>query len=92
VLEMISGIGTDMVPLPHGESRPTDNLDGARLAVFEAVPARRRLSVSAIALTAGVSIRDCLAHLAALESAQLVEGTAGGWRALPVPGDSHSHA
>jgi DNA processing protein len=90
VLEMISGLGMEMVPMPHGASRPTDNLDGARLAVFEAVPARRRLSVSAIALTAGVNIRDCLAHLAALESAGLVKGTAGGWRALPVSGDSHS--
>jgi DNA processing protein len=86
VLELISGMGMDTVSMPHGASRPTDDLDGARLAVFEAVPARRRLSVGAIALAAGVSIPDCLAHLAALDSAGLVEGTAGGWRALATPG------
>jgi DNA processing protein len=61
VLEMVSGMGVDTVGVPHGASRPTDYLDGPRLAVFEAVPARRRLSVGAIALTAGVSIPDCLA-------------------------------
>ena len=86
VLEMVSGMGVDTVGVPHGASRPTDDLDGPRLAVFEAVPARRRLSVGAIALTAGVSIPDCLAHLAALEEAGLVDGTPGGWRALPTPG------
>ena len=78
-------MGVNTVGMPHGASRPTDDLDGSRLAVFEAVPARRRLSVGAIALTAGVGIPDCLAHLAALESAGLVDGTAGGWRALPIP-------
>ena len=86
VLEMVSGMGVDTVGMPHGERRRTDDLDGPRLAVFEAVPARRRLSVGAIALAAGVSIPDCLAHLSALESARLVDGTAGGWRALPIPG------
>jgi DNA processing protein len=84
VLEMVSGMGVDMVGVPRGSSRPTDDLDGHRLAVFEAVPARRRLSVGAIALTAGVSIPDCLAHLAALESTGLVDGTPGGWRVVPT--------
>ena len=68
--------------VPHGASRPTDELDGVRLAVFEAVPARRRASVAAIAMTAGVSVPECLGHLGALEAAGLVEGTAVGWRAL----------
>ena len=86
VLEMVSGMGVDTVGMPHGARRRTDGLDGPRLAVFEAVPARRRLSVGAIALAAGVSIPDCLAHLSALESAGLVDGTAGGWRTLPMPG------
>jgi DNA processing protein len=85
VLELVSGMGLELVAIPRGGGRPTDDLDGPRLAVFEAVPARRRLSVGAIALSAGVGIAECLAHLAALEAAGLVDGSAGGWRALPVP-------
>jgi DNA processing protein len=82
VLELISEVGQWTVAVPRGNSRPTDQLDGVRLAVFEAVPARRRASVAAVAMTAGVSVPECLGHLGALEAAGLVDGTAVGWRAL----------
>ncbi len=82
VLELISELGQCTVAVPRGSSRPTDQLDGVRLAVFEAVPARRRASVAAVAMTAGVSVPECLGHLGALEAAGLVDGTAVGWRAL----------
>jgi DNA processing protein len=82
VLELISELGQCTVAVPRGGSRPTDQLDEVRLAVFEAVPARRRASVAAVAMTAGVSVPECLGHLGALEAAGLVEGTAVGWRAL----------
>ena len=86
VLELISEMGQCTVAVPRGGTRPTDSLDGERLAVFEAVPARRRASVAAIAMTAGVSVPECLGHLGALEAASLVDGTANGWRALvPAP-------
>lgn len=85
VLELISELGQHTVTVPHGASRPTDELDGVRLAVFEAVPARRRASVGAIAMSAGVSVPECLGHLGALEAAGLVDGTAVGWRALIPP-------
>jgi DNA processing protein len=89
VLELISEFGQHTLTVPHGASRPTDELDGARLAVFEAVPARRRASVGAIAMTAGLSVPECLGHLGALEVAGLVHGTAIGWRAL-VPRPTQS--
>ena len=82
VLELISELGQCTVAVPQGGSRPTDQLDEVRLAVFEAVPARRRASVAAVAMTAGVSVPECLGHLGALEAAGLVDGTAVGWRAL----------
>ena len=88
VLELISEFGQHTVTVPHGASRPTDELDGARMAVFEAVPARRRASVGAIAMTAGVSVPECLGHLGGLEVAGLVDGTAVGWRALVPPTQS----
>jgi DNA processing protein len=93
VLELVSGMGQHTIVVPHGSSRPTDELDGVRLAVFEAVPARRRATVGAIAMNAGVSVPECLAHLGALEGAGMVDGTALGWRAIvrasaqpPLPG------
>jgi DNA processing protein len=79
VLELISDMGQAMLPLAHGQSRPTDALTETQLAVFEAIPARRRASVGDIALGAGVSVPACLGALTALESAGLVEGDERGW-------------
>jgi DNA processing protein len=79
VLELISDMGEAMLPLSHGQSRATDALTETQLAVFEAIPARRRVSVGDIALAAGVSVPTCLSALTALESAGLVEGDERGW-------------
>ena len=81
VLELISDFGEATLPLDHGPSRATDELTETQLAVFEAVPARRRDSVGNVALAAGVSIPTCLAALSALESAGLVAGDSRGWLA-----------
>jgi DNA processing protein len=79
VLELISDIGQAMLPLAHGQTRATDALTENQLAVFEAIPARRRATVGDIALAAGVSVPTCLGALTALESAGLVEGDERGW-------------
>lgn len=80
VLDLVSTVGEHtLVPQP-GEVRATDSFAPSRLAVFEAVPARRRASPGDIALVAGVSLPACLAELAALESAGFVEADGGGWR------------
>ena len=79
VLELISEMGQAMLPLAHGLNRATDALTETQLAVFEAIPARRRASVGDIALAAGVSVPTCLGALTALESAGLVEGNERGW-------------
>jgi DNA processing protein len=79
VLELISDMGEAMLPLSHGQSRATDALTETQLAVFEAIPARRRVSVGDIALAGGVSVPTCLSALTALESAGLVEGDEQGW-------------
>jgi DNA processing protein len=79
VLELISDMGQAMLPLSHGQSRATDALTETQLAVFEAIPARRRASVGDIALAAGVSVPSCLGALTVLESAGLVEGDGRGW-------------
>jgi len=79
VLELISDMGLAMLPLAHGQARATDALTESQLAVFEAIPARRRATVGDIALTAGVTVPTCLGALTELESAGLVEGDERGW-------------
>jgi DNA processing protein len=81
VMELISEAGQDTLPLQQGPQRATDTLTESQLAVFEAVPARRRASVGDIALAAGVSVPVCLAALSELEAAGLVEGDERGWLA-----------
>lgn len=80
VMELISPVGEELVPVQHGETRATDGMDPVRLAVFEAVPARRWRTGGEVALIAGVPVGRGLAELTALESAGLVEGSAQGWR------------
>jgi DNA processing protein len=84
VLELVSGMGEHLVTPAPSPRRATDTLTENQLAVFEATPARRRLSFGDIALAAGVPVPTCLAALHDLETAGLVEGSEQGWRALPV--------
>ncbi len=81
VMELVSASGQDTLPLPAGPRRATDGLSDSQLAVYEAVPARRRAAVGDIALAAGVSVPGCLSALSALETAGLVEGDSRGWLA-----------
>jgi DNA processing protein len=87
VLDLLSPVGEHTLPLQQGESRVTDDLDPQRLAVYEAVPARRAASAGDIALTAGVSVPRCLSDLTALELAGLVDADATGWRLAQVGHD-----
>ena len=80
VLEMISTAGDYALGSPHGPVRPHDTFEPSRLAVFEAVPVRRRAQAGEIALSAGVGLPVCLAELSALEEGGLVEGDESGWR------------
>ncbi len=84
VLELIAGMGQSTLPLSHGPQRATDALTEAQLTVYEAVPARRRISAGEIAIAAGVSIPICLSSLSALEAVGLVTADERGWLALPA--------
>lgn len=84
VLELVAGMGEHLVASVPTPQRPTDGLTEVQLAVFEATPARRRVSFGQIALAAGVAVPTCLAALYELEAAGFVEGSAQGWRARPL--------
>lgn len=86
VIELVSPMGENLVTYPHGASRVTDHLEPQRLSVFEAVPARRPTSAGEIALIAGLSVPSCLAELAGLEQAGLVENNDRGWRVASTSG------
>lgn len=79
-LEQLAAVGDHLAPARSGPTRPTDSLDETRLAVFEAVPRRRFRAAGEIALAADVSMPRCLAELAALADAGLVESSPSGWR------------
>ena len=84
VLEMISPGRAAHRHRPRQRPLPaTDGLDPTRLAVYEAIPARRRISAGEIALVAGVSMPTCLAQLAEFERGDLIEGGEDGWRIRP---------
>ncbi|MFL6026966.1 MAG: DNA-processing protein DprA [Friedmanniella sp.] len=84
VMELVAGMGEHLVVTAASPRRRTDALTEDQLAVFEATPARGRVSFGDIALAAGVPVPTCLAALQELEAAGLVEGSAQGWRALPL--------
>ncbi len=86
VLAELGPLGVLQPPLvdPHG--RPTDDLDPAELAVREAFPARRPLSVDELALLAGVAIGECLGVLSSLSARGQVEPLGDGrWRLAKAP-------
>lgn len=84
VAEMVSESGSYALALAQGPQRRTDDLTEHQLGVFEAVPARRRVSVGDVALTAGVSVPATLAALGTLEGMGLVTGDDRGWLATPT--------
>ncbi|QGN32131.1 DNA-processing protein DprA [Microlunatus sp. Gsoil 973] len=79
-LELLADVGDHLVPRRSGPGRPTDAMDDVRLAVFEAVPRRRYRTAGEVALAADVSMPRCLAELAALADAGLVQSGPTGWR------------
>ncbi len=84
VLELVSGMGQHTLFPKSGPGRVTDAMSEDQLAVFEAVPARRRAGAGDIALVAGVSMPVCLAALNQLADRGLVEAGERGWQAVPV--------
>jgi DNA processing protein len=84
IAELIGGIGEALPTHRSGPARLTDQFDEARMAVYEAVPARSYRPAGEIALLAGLSMRQCLAELAALGDAGVVTAGEAGWRIAPA--------
>jgi DNA processing protein len=76
VLEEVGRIGDDLAPVPRG---PEDRLGPELSRVLDGVPLRGAADPGKIAASAGVSVRDVLRALPALESAGYVVGRDGGY-------------
>ncbi|GAB3125743.1 DNA-processing protein DprA [Tsukamurella serpentis] len=79
VIEEVGRIG-ETAPEREVPARPTDGLDSAALQVHEALPATSALSVSEIAVSAGLPARAVMAQLAVLELRGLVHRDGALWR------------
>jgi DNA processing protein len=80
VLETISAIGDNMLPLRYGETRPRDELDDLTQRVLEAVPSVHPVSLERIARTAGLPIHDTQRKLGLLLLRDFVEQAGDRWR------------
>lgn len=66
---------------PSAVHRPTDDLTGDALRVYETVPGKGAISVGELAICAGIAVPACLAVLSRLGDAGLVRQNAEGeWR------------
>jgi DNA processing protein len=80
VLETISAIGENTLPMRHGESRPRDRLDELTLRVLDAVPAARAATSERIAHTAGLPLQEVGVRLGRLLLQDFVEQQGDRWR------------
>jgi DNA processing protein len=80
VLEGISAPGDNLLPVPHGETRPRDRLDDVTLRVLDAVPAVHAATADRIARTAGLPVPEVQVKLARLLLQDFVEQRADRWR------------
>jgi DNA processing protein len=79
VLEGISSIGDNMLPLQLGQARPRDRLDDVALRVLEAVPAVRAVGTDRIARTAGLTVQETAVKLGRLLLEDFVEQVGDRW-------------
>jgi DNA processing protein len=80
VLEAVSAIGDNTLPLRHGETRPRDGLDDLTHRVLEAVPVAHPVGVDRIARTAGLPVQEVEVKLGRLLLQDFVERTGDRWR------------
>jgi len=80
VIEAVGGIGVDLAGPPDKPTGPRDGLSDLAMRVLDACPVRAGVSPERLAAIAGCDVVEVLRVLPALELADLVEWTGGGWR------------
>jgi DNA processing protein len=80
VIEAVGGIGVDLAGPPDKPTGPRDGLSDLATRVLDACPVRAGVSPERLAAIAGCDVLEVLRVLPALELADLVEWTGGGWR------------
>ena len=80
VIDMVGDLGSDAAVEPHGEPRLWDDLDPIARDVLEALPARKAVTVDRVCRDTGLAASACVAALAELSVAGLVQSGPDGWR------------
>lgn len=66
IVEEVGRLGVDLAPVPRGPERAGDRLDPAERRLVEALLKRKALSAQALAVRAGVTLRDAMRLLPGL--------------------------
>lgn len=81
VLEVVSPMGQQQLPLVRGREKSPDWLDEVQLTVFEAVPGRGAITGGEVALKTGLDLPSVLVALSQVGERGLINPTDdGGWR------------
>lgn len=88
VVEEVGLIGDDLAPRPSGPARPRDQVTGAASVVLEAMPARRGVSVEALAVATGLDPDVVLRALGGLTLSGFLQRGSSGWE-LTAAGRGH---
>lgn len=84
VMDRISPMGQQMLPLVRGRERVLDALDATQRAVFEVVPGRGAIGAGEVALRTGLDLGTALAALASVAERGLLDQTdMGQWKLVP---------
>jgi DNA processing protein len=81
--EAIGDYGTDLAPARRGPTFAGDELDEAAARVLSALPVRKGVPVSRLAVTAGLSVSEVRSLLGRLDLSSLAERHGEGWRQGP---------
>ena len=80
VIDMVGDLGSDAAVEAIGEPRPWDDLAPTTRDVLEALPAQNAVTVDRICKDTGLQASACIAALAELSVAGLVQSGSDGWR------------
>jgi DNA processing protein len=82
--EAIGDYGSDLAPLRRGPTMAGDELDEPAARVLSALPVRKGVPVSRLAVSSGLSVAEVRSLLGRLDLCALAERHGEGWRQGPA--------
>ena len=82
--EAIGDYGSDLAPVRRGPTMAGDELDALEARLLSALPVRKGVPVSRLALSSGLSVAEVRSLLGRLDLCDLAERNGEGWRQGPA--------